>query len=98
MEGLKCGRNNCDESNGYGPKDDCCYDESVEDECGGKECCTADEPCGEGKGDCNDDSHCAEGLKCGENNCNQADGYHPKDDCCYQPLSTSTWIFLYDIV
>jgi len=65
----------------------------------GKRCCTPENPCDEGEGDCDGpgdggqhDGHrgCKGDLVCGSNNCLQFGAYfHPKDDCCERPFSTS---------
>ena len=41
-------------------------------------CCTAENPCGEGDGDCDNDDECLGPLVCGIHNCPWGDG----DDCC----------------
>ena len=61
---------------------------------GGHSCCTPSNPCGDGEGDCDRDSDCENGYICGTDNCKPSTipgaNFHPTDDCCVRPPSTST--------
>eukprot|EP00092_Neocalanus_flemingeri_P008226 GFUD01008869.1.p1 GENE.GFUD01008869.1~~GFUD01008869.1.p1 ORF type:complete len:436 (-),score=88.02 GFUD01008869.1:436-1743(-) len=54
-----------------------------------RNCCTEDNPCGEGEGDCDTDNQdtCQSGLRCGDSNCGDFNpaNYAPAD-CCYKPM------------
>eukprot|EP00092_Neocalanus_flemingeri_P039475 GFUD01042981.1.p1 GENE.GFUD01042981.1~~GFUD01042981.1.p1 ORF type:complete len:373 (+),score=63.63 GFUD01042981.1:80-1198(+) len=55
-----------------------------------RNCCTEDNPCGEGEGDCDTDNQgtCQAGLRCGDSNCGD---FNPANyalaDCCYKPMN-----------
>eukprot|EP00092_Neocalanus_flemingeri_P046790 GFUD01052791.1.p1 GENE.GFUD01052791.1~~GFUD01052791.1.p1 ORF type:complete len:268 (+),score=55.54 GFUD01052791.1:67-870(+) len=55
-----------------------------------RNCCTEDNPCGEGEGDCDTDNQgtCQAGLRCGDSNCGDFNpaNYAPAD-CCYKPIN-----------
>eukprot|EP00092_Neocalanus_flemingeri_P004936 GFUD01005309.1.p1 GENE.GFUD01005309.1~~GFUD01005309.1.p1 ORF type:complete len:372 (+),score=74.76 GFUD01005309.1:77-1192(+) len=54
-----------------------------------RNCCTEDNPCGEGEGDCDTSNQdtCQSGLRCGDSNCGDFNpaNYAPAD-CCYKPM------------
>ena len=57
---------------------------------GGWSCCSISNQCNEGEGDCDKDDDCFGNLKCGQgngfdDNCDDALGFEPQFDCCYDP-------------
>ena len=58
-------------------------------------CCTPENPCGEGEGDCDGHRDCKQGLVCGRDNCRKfGNYYHVEDDCCERSTIPNTKPFL----
>ena len=82
MEGHVCGLDNCPQSKGYSPEDDCCYGVFVGDD----EFCTTDtNPCGVDEGDCDSNNECQTNLICDTaNSCPAYLGFASDVNCCVE--------------